>query len=250
MDQLSCDNPQDAIRSLSIIYGVPQDKIENVYLGDWPDYLDNDQYAESIDYQYIPWLMGSHVGGKLSYDLGEIVYYHRTRYDGSSTWFNGGLLCSNDGAIDFLNKTRHLYNGYNFDKIVGICTANIRDRTESEGSGVTRGGGPYAFDTLDDAKYGIGDNYDAPEMFCGPRWKGWCSDAEVATDLIEIIKKNLKPVVVKFTGNTSDPERYTTGLWDYLYRITHGMDYEPYTHTFAGRGVNVSANRIISLIDI
>lgn len=87
-------------------------------------------------------------------------------------------------------------------------------------------------------------------MFCGPRWQGWCSEGQVAADLIEIVKKSLKPVIVKFIGNTSEPERYTTGLWDYLYRITNDMDYTPYTHTFAGRGVNVAANRIVSIIDL
>jgi hypothetical protein len=250
MDLLSCDNPQDAIRSLSIIYGVDRSKIEQVYLGHWPDFMSDDQYVECVQSQYFPWLMASHVGGKLSCDLGKIAYYHRTRYDGSDTWFSGGLLCSGDGAVDFLNKTRHLYADYDFDEISGKCTANIRERSELEGSGVTRGGGPYAFDTFDDARYGVGENYDTPEMFCGPRWQGWCSEGQVATDLIEIVKKSLKPVIVKFIGSTSEPERYTTGLWDYLYRITNDMDYKPYTHTFAGRGVSVAANRIVSIIDL
>lgn len=71
MDLLSCDNPQDAIRSLSIIYGVDRSKIEQVYLGRWPDFMSDDQYFESVQSQYFPWLMASHVGGKLSCDLGK-----------------------------------------------------------------------------------------------------------------------------------------------------------------------------------
>lgn len=250
MDLLSCDNPEDAIRSLSLIYGVDKEKIEQVFLGHWPDFVLNELGYESFDSAYFPWLMAHHVGGKLSCDLSEIAYYHRTRYDGSDTWFSRGLLCSNDGAIDFLNKTRYLYIGYKFEEICGKCTANIRERTELEGSGEVKGGGPYAFDTFDDARYGVGDNYDTPEMFCGPRWQGWCSEGQVATDLIEILKKGLKPVIVKFIGNASDPERYTTGLWHYLYRIANGLEYMPFTHTFIGRGVNVPAVRIISIIDL
>ena len=42
MDLLSCDNPEDAIRSLSLIYGVDREKIEQVFLGHWPDFVLDD----------------------------------------------------------------------------------------------------------------------------------------------------------------------------------------------------------------
>ena len=128
---------------------------------------------------------------------------------------------------------------------------NIRERTDLEGVGSSRsGGGPYAFDTFEDAKYGIGENYETPEMFIGPRWGGWCGPVEAATDLIEILSRSLKPVIVKFIGKVEDQERYVTGLWHYLYRVANGLEYMPYTHTFLGRGVSVPYERIISVIDL
>lgn len=250
MDLLSCDDPQDAIRSLSLIYGVDSRKIEQVFLGHWPSFMDEDQHLESFDSPYFPWLMAHHFNSTMRCDLGDIAYYHRTLYDGTPSWFNRGLLSSDEGSIDFLHKTRHLFDGYDFDKILGICSANIRDRTELESTGHTRGGGPYAFDTFDDARHGVGNNYDAPEMFCGPRWEGWCESGQVATDLIDKVKNHLSPVIVKFSGRTLDPERYTTGLWYYLYRKCFELDHKPFTHTFQACGVSVSHDRIISIIDI
>ncbi|PSS59214.1 hypothetical protein [Pseudomonas sp. BBP2017] len=245
----SCDDPKDAIRTLSLIHGVEAAEIERVYLGDWPDFLQQD--FNSFDSEFFPWLMADNVNGKLNCEFQEAAYYHRARYDGSETWFDNGLLSSGEGAVEFLHKTRSSYEGYDFDQILAICEVNIRERTDLEGGGTLKsGGGPYAFDTFEDAKYGIGENYETPEMFIGPRWGGWCGPTEAATDLIEILSRSLKPVIVKFIGKVEDQERYTTGLWHYLYRVANGLEYMPFTHTFLGRGVTVPYERIISVIDL
>ncbi|MBF8755512.1 hypothetical protein [Pseudomonas guariconensis] len=249
MDSLSCDSPQDAIRTLSTIYGVDECVIERVHSGHWPEFMNDDPQSFNVD--YFPWLMAHHVGGKLNCEFTHAAYYHRTRYDGTEEWFNKGLLSSAEGAVEFLLKTRELYQGYDFDKILGISQANVRERTELESTNPYRdGGGPYAFDTFDDARFGVGDNYDTPEMFLGPRWGDWCGPEQAATDLRELISKNLKPVVVKFKGKVEDQERYATGLWHYLYRIKNDMEYTPYTHTFLGRGISVPRDNILSLIDL
>jgi hypothetical protein len=248
-EMFSCDNPRDAIRTLSLIYGVEAAKIERVYLGQWPNFLQEDFH--SFDSEHFPWLMADHVDGQLNYEFQEAAYYHGTRYDGTEVWFKKGLLSSAEGAVDFLHKTRSLYADYDFERILAICEGNIRDRTNLEGVGPSRsGGGPYAFDTFEDAKYGVGENYDTPEMFIGPRWEGWGGPVQAATDLMEILRRSLRPVIVKFIGKVENQERYATGLWHYLYRVADGLEYMPYTHTFLGRGVSVPYERIISVIDL
>ncbi|WP_449105417.1 hypothetical protein [Pseudomonas mohnii] len=123
----SCDSPRDAIKTLSLINGVDAKEIEKVCLGDWPEFLKKD--FNSFDSEYFPWLMADHVNGRLNCEFQEATYYHRARYDGTDAWFDNGLLSSAEGAVEFLHKTRSLYVGYDFERILTICEENIADST-------------------------------------------------------------------------------------------------------------------------
>ena len=69
----------------------------------------------------------------------------------------------------------------------------------------------------------------------------------------ELLRKRLKPVVVKFSGIPSDPDTYITNLWHYLFRAWIGEPMGVTSHfpcTFCGEGKTVSPDRIMQIIDL
>ncbi len=172
-----------------------------------------------------------------------------TAYDGSAYWFEDGLLASHEGAKAFLHKISGIVSLNSDDRAIAL--ANIRDRECYEGPSA---GGPYAFDVFDNARDAeqAGMDYSLPEFFVGDAWVRKYG-VHYAAPILESLRKELKSVVVKFSGKPTDPDAYITNLWHYVFRAWKGEPMGPTSHftpTFRGEAKPVSADRIIQLIDL
>jgi hypothetical protein len=251
MIYISCDDKVDAIRSLARIYRVDVGLVDDVAAGHWPRFMlkSTDPYQDLFDSRYMPALMAQHLSTKADLEIGEVAYYHRTAYDCSADWFKEGLLASCEAANTFFNKIAQLVPLDGEDRAIAL--ANIKDRESGEGRGA---GGPYAFDVFDNARsaHQAGMDYSLPEFFAGDAWVrkyGVC----YAKPIIDSLRKKLKPVVVKFSGASSDPDGYITNLWQYVFRAWKDEPMSETSHypcTFSGEGKSVAADRIIQIIDL
>lgn len=251
MIHISCDDVADAIRSLARIYRVDLGLVDDVANGRWPNFLldSADSHHDIFDQRYIPSLMAQHLSANPDWEIGAVAYYHRTAYDGSTDWFNEGLLASCEAANTFLDKIAKLVPIDSEDRAFAL--ANIRDREGGEGLG---SGGPYAFDVFDNARHAdqAGMDYSLPEFFVGDAWVrkyGVC----YAKPILDSLRKKLKPVVVKFSGVPSDPDGYITNLWQYVFRAWKNEPMSETSHypcTFSGAGKSVAADRILQVIDL
>lgn len=251
MTHISCDDNADAVRSLARIYRVDVVEVARVADGNWPTFIleSTDSCNDLFKSPYIPSLMAQHLSAKPDWEFGEVAYYHRTAYDGSANWFEDGLLASHEGAKAFLNKIAKIVPIDTDDHATAL--ANIRDRERYEGPS---SGGPYAFDVFDNARYAdqAGMNYSLPEFFVGNAWAGKYGVCNAAP-ILASLRRKLKPVVVKFSGEPSDPDTYITNLWHYVFRAWKGEPMSPTSHfttTFCGEGKTVSPDRIIQIIDL
>lgn len=248
---LGCDDITHAIKTLASIYQVDVSMIEKVANGDWPDFLNapDSCYRDTFGSPYLPSLMATHLKASPNWDFGEVTYYHRAAYDGTPEWFEGGLLDSLSGARTFLTKVAMLVSIAESDVVLAI--KNIEERNAFEGMS---SGGPYAFDTFDDAKSAdcTGLDYSLPEFFVGSVWQAKNGVAH-ARELREQLQKFLKPVIVKFSAIPGDPDGYLNNLWQYIYRA-HQREPMPlgshYPCTFIGGGKSISADKIVEIFDV
>lgn len=251
MIYLGCDDITHAINTLAAIYQVDVGVIGNVANGDWPGFLNPpvDCYQEIFSSAYLPSLMAAHLKASPNWSFGEVTYYHRTAYDGTPEWFEDGLLDSISGAHAFLIKTGGLVAIAESD--VTLAIKNIEERSAFEGMS---SGGPYAFDTFDDAKSAdcTGLDYSLPEFFIGTVWQVKYGVSH-AQKLRELLHKSLKPVIVKFSAFPSDPDRYINNLWQYIYSAYQGESMPQGSHypcTFIGGGKSISGEKIIEIFDL
>lgn len=251
MTYISCDDKADAVRSLARIYRVDVGVVAGIANGRWPTFISESKgsYQDLFDSRYIPSLMAKHLSANPNWEIGEVAYYHRTAYDGSADWFQDGLLASHEAANAFLNKIAGMVPLDSEDRAIAL--ANIRDRECGEGG---NSGGPYAFDVFDNARYAdkAGMDYSLPEFFVGNVWVGKYGVC-CAAPILDSLREKLKPVVVKFSGSSSNADVYITNLWQYVFRAWRGDPMSPASHypcTFSGAGKAVSADRIIQIIDL
>jgi hypothetical protein len=246
---LSCDDIDDAIRSLALAYNIQKEKISRVFEEQWPDFLPSDVENEMFQDERLAWCMAQYMrcndveGCNLP-----LTYYHRGIFNGDKNWFQRGLLNSEEGATAFLEHLRpNLPSGCDFEGIKSFALSNILDRTNGE---CGWGGGPYAFDRLDDAKGAqkSGLDYSTPEFFMGSIWKLTSRDQCSASALIELCREQFLPVIVKFTANNSKIRAYVNNLWHYLHRKKFNIDLEPNRYTFTGGGVTVPRSQILELV--
>ena len=251
MSFLGCDDVNHAINTLAAIYQVDVSVISNTATGDWPDFLNPpvDCYQEIFSSAYLPLLMATHLKASPNWSFGEVTYYHRTAYDGTTEWFEEGLHGSLVGAQAFLTSAGKLVAIDDND--VALALKNIEERSAFEG---VSSGGPYAFDTFDDAKSAdcTGLDYSLPEFFIGSVWQGKYGVSH-AQELREQLQKALKPVIVKFSALPNDPDRYISNLWQYIYRAYQGEPMPQGSHypcTLIGGGKSIPAEKIIEIFDI
>ena len=101
---LSCDDIDDAFRSLALFYGVTVDAVKSVYENSWPACLHSElRFCEFVDEQWV-WPLGRYLNSEsCNYDL-PACFYHRTCFNGDPNWFSGGLLNAQEGATAFFTK--------------------------------------------------------------------------------------------------------------------------------------------------
>lgn len=240
----SCDNREDAIRSLSEIYKVSIEGIGRVLLN--VEVLELAQVYSEIDSWGFRFVVSHLLKSDPNFEITHACYYHSTSYDGCPSWFEDGLLGSAEGVGRFLEK---IVEWIPFEKQVLAIEAVkgiVNQRSGFEGA-TPETCGPYAWDTFIAASSSSnGVRYRVPEAIQDLWCSSLCGRSELV-DLRTIIEERLKPVVVKFKGKISDVDRYCTNLWGFLL----SDDGECHlTHTFVGNGKTIPKEEIIALIDV
>jgi hypothetical protein len=246
---LSCDNLEDAIRSLALAYAVDQTRIVQVFEKEWPDFLSEDEPIGIFQDNVLTWCMAQHMGcNDLTENSYATVHYHRGLFNGEKDWFSRGLLNSQEGAATFLTHLRKVLPAdFDFDKIEDLSLSNIDQRTSGE---FEWGGGPYAFDRLDDALSAqrSGLDYSAPEFLMGSHWEIAKKSVYSSDALRDFCKQNFAPVIVKFIASNTRTHAYVNGLWHYLHNLRFGYDLIDCNYAFTGAGKTVQHERILELI--
>lgn len=241
---LSCDGLDDALRSLALVYGVEKSSILQMYKNNWPDFLPEYDGLLAIKLDYFNDLMGEYLGVKnFECPSIQVAFYHRARFDGTSTWFRDGLLDSVSGAKIFIEKVRGILEPhFDVDKLSGAIISNIENRTQLEGKAI---GGPYAFDWYDAAVNASG--YDVPEFLCGTFSDGKGGKIYFLKDVADLLLESLSPVIIKFLDFPRDHLTYVNGLWEYVYRKR--FDYEISQQTgrcsFTANGKKIASENLI-----
>ena len=246
---LSCDDLDDALRSLAMVYGVENNTIRELYDNNWPDFLPEYEGLSVINLEYFNDWIGCHFGVKIfEYVNFDVAFYHRTRFDGKHTWFKEGILDSISGANSFIEKIKPFFDeNFDIENFRSKIISNIKGRTALEGKSI---GGPYAFDWLDAAKNAPG--YDVPEFLCGRFDRENGEKIFFLENEANLISQNLIPVIVKFLAKPRCYVRYVNSLWEYVYRIR--FDYEISQQnarcSFTADGNIIPSERIVKLFSI
>lgn len=240
----SCDDSADALNSLANIYGVSHDAIRETLKH--PTVLEIASDYGEMDSPWFPIVISRLLEADPRDEMTHAAYYHTTSYDGTSQWFDEGLHGSLEGALRFLEKIAHLVPAEIRDTVHQATATLIARRSEFEGTKAALAG-PYAWNTLSAASaIEDGGKYQVPEVI-RDLWSQSGIGVGGLIDLSESIRQQLKPVVVKFKGKTSDLGTYCATLWAYL--LTQD---EPthLSHTFHGNGESIPRRDILALIDI
>ncbi|MCX5470202.1 hypothetical protein OSH04_00590 [Alcaligenes sp. A-TC2] len=238
----SCDSREDAIRSLSLIYCVSIEKIEET-LQDEEIFQFNEPYRDcnSDAFQFL-------LSRKLTArnDIKNACFYHSTSYDGNSSWFDDGLLGSSQGVNTFIEKISHLLSQEKLKLAKQQAQRVVMMRSEDEGFTAATTG-PYAWSTYSAAsKSEDGIRYRVPEAI-SDLWYGSEYVAGGLVNLTDVIERNLKPVVVKFKGKISNFDSHCAMLWAYVYS---GSDECEIAQTFHGNGSAIPREDILELMDV
>ncbi|OPE29616.1 hypothetical protein APB26_34350 [Pseudomonas aeruginosa] len=240
----SCDNSADALNSLANIYGVSHDAIREILLH--PTVLEIAGEYGGMDSPWFPIVISQLLRSNPRYELDHAAYYHTTSYDGSSEWFEEGLLGSLAGAQRFLEKIAHLVPSHQRNAVGQMVSHLLATRSGCEGT-TSSAAGPYAWNTFAAASgVGKGLNYQVPEIIqdiWGQSGLGKVSLIDLSDDICQ----NLRPVVVKFKGKTSDLDTYSATLWAYLLTLD---DSKHLSHTFHATGESVPKFDILELIEL
>ncbi len=240
----SCDNREDAIRSLAEIYAVPTDEIDRVLRN--PEVQQIAEVYSEIDTRGFHFFVCHLLKASPRTDITQAYYYHSTSYNGCTSWFDEGLLGSSQGVERFLEKITEWIPPEKQSLAKQAARGIVTRRSEFEGS-TPEMCGPYAWNTFTAASSSSnGIRYRVPEAiqdlwsssFCGGGGGG---------DFSEIIEERLRPVVVKFKGGVSNIDDYSATLWAYLLSDDGECHLK---HTFTGNGLAIPREDIAELIDV
>lgn len=239
----SCDDREEAIKSLSFLYSVSTEKIAMI-LSD--PKMQKFTYFE-INSDPFHYIVNRTLDSSPRYDITHACYYHSTSYSGCESWFNEGLLGASEGVLHFLDKIAHLIIPQEqVPHIKQRAQAVVKCRSELEGSKIEKLG-PYAWNTFSAASAQVGGpSYSVPEAIQDLWSPSLCAEGGLI-DLSGIIKEHLKPVVVKFKGKTSNINTYCATLWAYL---LSGEDKYHLAHTFQDNGLAIPKQDIIELMHV
>ncbi|OWJ93193.1 hypothetical protein B6S59_17310 [Pseudomonas sp. A46] len=240
----SCDNKEDAIKSLAKIYAVPVKEIERILTH--PDVVEIAKSDTELLSPYFPAVISLILKSSPRYEIAHAAYYHSTSYDGRPSWFDEGLLGSSAGIGRFIEKISGLIPKERREAVVQESRRIVAFRSELEGS-AAEGTGPYAWNTLAAASSSEnGIRYQVPEAIQDLLGSSFVGHGDLI-DLAGGIREKLRPVVVKFKGATSDLDTYCSVLWGYLLS-ENGETH--LTHTFIGNGVGIPKESILAIIDV
>jgi hypothetical protein len=242
---LSCDSVDDAIRSLALFYDLNFKDVEKVFHSSWPDFLNKESDFHEFRDDRLAWCLGQYLQAKNMRQDIDACFYHRSRFDGNSNWFEDGLLDNSAGVVSFFSKLRKM-DGWltNWDAAESISLNNVSDRDLNSAMQ-----GPHAFDVLDEAKSACknGLDYSQPEFLMGGSWSKF---QELNTAVVTFIQK-LQPVIVKFRAAPESTDRYINHLWMYLHASKFNLQYgDPHMYSFCGKGIAVPRTDIVELIKI
>lgn len=240
----SCDNREDAIKSLAEIYTVSTEKIDGAIQAQVVQEI-AEVYSE-IQTDGFHFVVCSLLGASPRTDITHASFYHSTSYNGSISWFDDGLLGSSQGAGRFLDKIIEWLPPNKYLAAKQAVLEITQRRSEYEGS-TAEACGPYAWNTFTAASSSQnGIRYRVPEAI-----QDLCTGSMLAggksIDLNEIVKERLSPVVVKFKGKISNIDDYYASLWAYLL----SDDGECHLcHSFAGDGRPIPKEEILALMEV
>lgn len=240
----SCDDREDAIRSLAKIYSVSTGDIDRVLKA--PEVLEIAEVYSEIDTQGFHFVVCHLLKANPRTDVTHASYYHSTSYDGDRSWFDEGLLGTARGVGRFLDKITEWIPAGNQLLAKQASERIAKVRSEYEGSSA-EGTGPYAWNTFTAASSSpSGIRYRVPEAI-QDLWSPSFCGAGGRLDLNGIIRERLRPVVVKFKGKTSDINDYCATLWAYCLSDQGECHLR---HTFIGDGTAIPREDILALIDV
>lgn len=240
----SCDDRDDAVRSLAKIYGVSVRDVERVLLT--PEVIEIAQRYDEIGKPGFHFVVAHLLKASPQYEFTHACYYHSTSYDGDPSWFDEGLLGTSQGVERFLGKIIEWIPEEYRRAVLAESRRLVRCRSEFEGS-KSESCGPYAWNTLAAASSAdSGIRYRIPEAI-QDLWTPSGIGSGGLIDLSGIVEDKLRPVVVKFKGKTSDIDDYCSVLWACLLSDDRECHL---THTFHGKGVAVPPEDILEIIEI
>lgn len=244
---LSCDDLDDAIRSLALFYGVDHEYVRDLYENNWPDFIPEDSSFDEFNDTRLVWCFSTCLGLNdfVSPEGFNVAFYHRTRFNGDPEWFADGLLTAQDGMRSFFTKIEPSA-GHEpwFKTACAVALCNLKNRNEYE-----KTTGPHAYDHFYDAAYGEGkSNFSVPEFCIGPIWDK-CAAQEESNQFRLFCETNLQPVIVKFLAKPSCVDQYVMHLWFFLFKQRFQVeDTQPLTGCFIGGGRAVPKTKFIELI--
>lgn len=240
----SCDNREDAIRSLSEIYSVSTEEIARVLKT--PELQEISEVPPEINTTSFLFVVCHLLNASPGLEITHACYYHSTSYNGCPSWFDDGLLGSSQGAERFLEKIAELIPSDKKDVAETVVKSILKLRSECEGT-TAEASGPYAWDTLAAASSNPSAvRYRVPEAI-RDLWSPSFYGTGGLVDLSAVIQERLKPVVVKFKGEISHIDNYCISLWAYL---LSDDDERHLIHSFRGNGQTISKEDIVALIDV
>lgn len=240
----SCDDREDAIRSLSEIFKVSSRDIERVLQA--PEILEIAQDCHQINTLGFHFVVSHILKASPRQEITHACYYHSTSYDGDASWFDEGLLGTEGGAGRFLEKIAEWIPAMMLETARHSVRRIVETRSGYEGA-TAESTGPYAWNTFTAASSSYsGIRYRVPEAI-RDLWSPSGPEEGGLVDLEGIIKDKLKPVVIKFKGKISDLDDYCAVLWAYL--LSDNGDCH-LTHTFIGNGEAICREDIVAIIDI
>ena len=239
---LSCDDLDDAIRSLALFYNVSPDVVRGKYEHNWPKEFSKNVSPEAFKHDFFVWGMGRHLGSSTENRDVTACFYHRSRFDGASQWFSKGILNNAEGAKAFFEKLK-LFS----DDQESLTTAqNVAASQIFNRDNCSKVPGPHAFFSRDEAVNGLGRNFEVPEFFTDPIWD---THKKAKNTALNICMTKLQPVIVKFCVPQVDINGYIASLWHYLHhhKFKRSSFYQA-INGYMGNGHAIPPEHIIELI--
>lgn len=246
---LSCDDIDDAINSLALFYGVSKQCIERMFNENWPEFLSENisHHDFSADPRLLSFVMAGHLQVEEPANMSSyLAYYHRGRFDGSTGWYEAGLLPSLEGVRALFEALR---NSIPKDVFAKLMQKSLNIVNEQINSGGISEKGPFGFVSLEVAIGAdkSGADFSVPEFLIKSSWLGMDGERKLLED---VFVKYLSPVVVKFQVQIDDCRDYVAWLWHYLWCKKFSIELPSLIPTYSGCGNVIQKENILRIYPI